>query len=95
MRRMRRFVRNVVIMMLVGRAASAFVKKQTSPKGVKKTLMEVMPKFMDSLLGKLKPARRQALLAHCHKVLGGLEHKYGTAGPTPATEEEEEPAEVA
>lgn len=88
MRTVRKLVRNIIVLTIVGKVVSVLVRKRAGPEGAQKILMEVMPKFMDSLLEKLQPERRREILAHWREVLSGLESKHGTSDPTPILHEE-------
>ncbi len=86
MRLLTRIIGTVVIGSVIRRI---ILKRKGGTDGVEKVMVELMPRMMDKVFGKLVPERRVEMLAHFRATLARLEEKYGlgnqpAAGAPPA-----------
>ena len=85
-----RLLTKIIGTMVIGSVIRRIIlKRKGDTDGVEKMMVELMPRVMDKIFGKLVPERRFEMLAHFRATLARLEEKYGignrpAAGAPPA-----------
>ena len=77
-----RLLTKIIGTMVIGSVIRRIIlKRKGDTDGVEKMMMELMPRVMDKIFGKLVPERRVEMLAHLRATLARLEEKYGIRQP--------------
>lgn len=76
-----RLLTKIIGTMVIGSVIRHIILKRKGDTGGVEKMMELMPRVMDKIFGKLVPERRVEMLAHFRATLARLEEKYGIGQP--------------